>query len=227
MGMSRYRWPFWTTVVGPAAPRFGVDVSVRSPIETLVMVSPVPGSWSNFCFSKLYAPVALTPPALRKLCSEVPRAALPGTPSEPVAALLCPFADEPAFPAVAVTEEGSGTEPVFMGRRSGRARRRRRRAWRPAPGQPPMRRRRRAGRLDLGQVDRPEPSFGWAAERNCWASAAPRPGIRGRMETAWARWSAVLTAVSEVSGVRTRRLRCVPSDLPVTWVAEPSTTRIW
>src|SRR5258708_25377476 len=79
-----------TTVVGPktvaqkpqgSLKLFTTLASSRSPRETLVMISPCPGSWWNCRSISSKAAAASTPGALSRLCALEARAKFDGTPA--------------------------------------------------------------------------------------------------------------------------------------------------
>src|SRR2546430_1891030 len=95
-GRSRNRWPFVISVVGPLFEAnwlhgsFGLLAaleSYRSPTDTLVTISPWPGSWCRYVPISSYAAAAFVPGVSSRLCALLATAKLVGRPApETVAA---------------------------------------------------------------------------------------------------------------------------------------------
>src|SRR5215475_6502361 len=89
--------------------------SVRSPMDTLVITSPAPGNWPNRFCSRLYAPMALVPPALRKLWSDDVRPKLVGSPAAGESSRVLPARVPWATRcALVTTDDGNGVGVVDM-----------------------------------------------------------------------------------------------------------------
>src|SRR5882757_764046 len=89
--------------------------SVRSPIDTLVITSPAPGSCPNRFSSRLYAPIASVPPALRKLWNEEVRPKLVGSPASAAAdGVLFDCMARSFLRASLATADGNGDGDVDM-----------------------------------------------------------------------------------------------------------------
>src|SRR5882757_1665012 len=198
--------------------------SVRSPIDTLVITSPAPGSCPNRFSSRLYAPIASVPPALRKLCSEEVRPKLVGSPASAAADGVL-FAGMPrsVFWASLATEDGNGDGPVDMvvTCTSGRAE--------VTPGvaprifaavsaSPPL----RCTRTIFAKSGALGPRRPRALAVSRAASVAGRSGNIGCTDSAPTLASAEFTLAFEVTGARVPKAR-LPTGAPVTVVASDST----